>query len=120
MAGRLMSKEYPEALINAFVACKKSKWEDGPIYLKFKEQSNAYLKGKADETIEHSKLVVELARATMSLFRRNEDVEEETPKKAKTAKKLVSRKRKVPKLSGSDGVETKEEGTKEVALQSEG
>jgi hypothetical protein len=120
MAGRLMTKEYPKPLVDAFVACKKNQWDDEPTYLKFKEQSNAYLKGKADESIEHSKLVVELARATMSLFRRNEDVEEETPKKAKATKKLVSRQRKIPKLGGSDGIETKEEGAKEVALQGKG
>lgn len=115
-----MSKEYPKTLVDAFVACKKNKWEDEPTYLKFKEQSNAYLKGKADETIEHSKLVVELARATMNLFRGKEDVEKEKTKEAKTTKKLVSRPRKVPKLSGSNGVEAKEEGAKEMALQSKG
>lgn len=56
-----MSKAYPQELIKAFKKCKESKWAE-ETYPEFAEQAKKYLKGKAEDKLEHSKLVVELAR----------------------------------------------------------
>lgn len=56
-----MTKEYPKELVDAFLKCKKNEWSD-EVYPKFAEEAKKFLKSKAEDTIEHSKLVVELAR----------------------------------------------------------
>ena len=56
-----MTKEYPKELVSAFLKCRKSKWSD-ETYPAFAEEAKKFLKSKAEDTLEHSKLVVELAR----------------------------------------------------------
>lgn len=112
-------KVYPEELLKAFIACKKASWEDEKKYLQYKELTKAYLKGKADDAIEQGKLIVDLVRATIHLFEVIENGEEKEKKKTKRTKELVSRRRKVQKLGGSDGEQTEEKRTQEVAKQSQ-
>lgn len=70
-----MVKEYPKELVSAFLKCRKSKWSD-ETYPKFAEEMKKFLKGKAEDTLEHSKLVVELARTYRDKSKDEEKKEE--------------------------------------------
>jgi len=56
-----MAKEFPKELVKAFNKCKESKWSE-ETYQPFADEAKKYLKGKAEDKLEHSKLVVELSR----------------------------------------------------------
>ena len=85
-----MTKEYPKELISAFNKCKKSEWSD-EFYAKFAEEAKKFLKGKADDKIEHSKLVVELARLSYK----------EKPSKKKTKEEALEWLKEEPDFGSS-------------------
>lgn len=115
----MSEKTYPQDLIKAFVKCKKADWDSDVKYKKYRKLADSYLKGKAEDAIDQGKLIVDLTRATIHLFEVIDDGEKEETE-VKRAKKLVGRPRKVPQLGGSDGEQTEEKRTQEVAQQSEG
>lgn len=59
-------ESFPESLVKAFVAVSNSGWEDDKLYEKYVRERNKYLKTPEDP-IEESRLVVNLARATMDI-----------------------------------------------------
>jgi len=116
----MSEKEYQKDLLKAFVKCKKADWESKIKYTKYKELSKAYLKGKAGDAIEEGKLIVDLTRATLHLFEVIKDGEKEKTKETKRTKELVSHRRVVPQLSGSDEGQAEGKGTEEVPNESQG
>lgn len=98
---------YPEALLKAY-----ARWtadtESERLYNKYAKQVTLYLKGKADDNLERSKVTVNLYKAARELGYVKEKTKKEKAAKTKTAKKLVGRPRTLPKSGNDEGqAETK-------------
>jgi hypothetical protein len=102
MAEQLMNN-YPEALLKTY-ARWSANTESERLYNKYAKQVTLYLKGKADDGLERSKVTVNLYKAARELGY----VKKEETKKAKAAKKLARSKRTLPKSGGDEG-QTQEE-----------
>lgn len=77
----MAERKLPDDLIQAFIKLKKSGWTD-KAYNAYVKVRKKYLKGKDEDKIEQGRLVVDLSRATMHLFKADENVTN-TKKKAK-------------------------------------
>ena len=93
---------YPEALLKAY-ARWTTNTESERLYNKYAKQVTIYLKGKADDGLERSKLTVNLYKPARELGYVKTQTKKEKAAKTKAAKKLVSCPRPLSEGGSNEG-----------------